>query len=165
MKRFIILCLSLLLTGCSVPTAQWETVGDFTPTQMEQPPYGITVGLPEETLTDETDGFRRYETQSLWVETGTFYAKDVDSAIESVSGFRAEKLTILKTSRFDLPEYQFAWFSQTEEGGRLYRADVVMDGMTCYAVVCSAPETAGEGPWAEARQVFSNFGLSPSEIV
>lgn len=165
MKWMSLLCLCLLLTGCSVQTAQWETVADLTSVENDPPAYSITVGLPEEAVTDKTEGRCRYETQNYWVETGAFYATDAESAIETLSGFSAEKLTVLKTSRFDLPEYQFAWFCQTEEGGRLCRADLVMDGMTCYAVVCSVPESAGEEPWAEARQVFSSFGLSPAEAV
>lgn len=167
--RFIVLvCLVLMLTGCSVHTAGWETVEDFVPTATEtndSPLYAISVGLPDAALTDEAEGCRRYETGTLQVETSTFLASDVNSAVRHLSGYEAERLTILQTSRFDLPEYQFAWYSQTEEGGRLCRADLVMDGMNCYAVVCSAPEEAGEGSWTEARKVFAAFGLSPAESV
>ena len=99
------------------------------------------------------------------VETRTFLTSGLDSAVSMVSGFEAEKLTILKTTRFDMPEYQFAWAAQTEQGMRLYRADLVLDGMTCYAVVCSHSEDVGTGCDTQIRQVFSSFGLFTDEGV
>lgn len=163
MKFLVLISLALALSGCSMQTASWETVADTI--EQQQPTYDITVGLSESALTDRTDRCKRYETRDIQVDTQTFQAANLDAAVRYLSGFEAEKLTILQTSRFDLPEYQFAWYSQTEEGGRLYRADLVMDGMSCYAVVCSSPEQAGETAWEEARQVFSSFGLSPAELV
>lgn len=164
MKIIALVGILFLLTGCSIQTASWETVEDHS-VSAEQALYGIAVGLPETALTDEVEGCRRYETQSLQVEVSTFFASDFDDAIHRLSGFSADKLTILQTQRFGLPEYQFAWYCQTEEGGKLCRADMVMDGMTCYAVVCCAPENGGEAAREEARQVFSSFGLLPEEVV
>ena len=165
----IVLLLSLLvlfLTGCGARVETWETVEDTVAvTESASPVYDIIVGLPEAALTDETDNSRRYETEYLQVETSMFQAKDLNDAVHYLSGFEAENLTILQTTRFDLPEYQFAWYCQTEEGGRLCRADLVMDGTTCYGVVCSFSEEAGEIAWTEARQVFSAFGLTPAEIL
>ena len=160
---WILPLLLLFLTGCGVQAETWETVEDnIVPVVAD---YDVTVGLPEDALTDRTENCCRYETENLLVETSTFQASSLDDAVRYLSGFEAEKLTILQTARFDLPEYQFAWYCQTSEGGRLCRADLVMDGTTCYGVVCSFPEEAGEAAWAEARQVFSAFGLSPAEAV
>lgn len=164
MKIVALLSILFLLTGCSIQTASWETVEDHS-VSAEQALYGIAIGLPEAALTDEIEGCRRYETQSLQVEVSTFFASDFEDAIHRLSGFAADKLTVLQTSRFGLPEYQFAWYCQTEEGGKLCRADMVMDGMTCYAVVCSASETGGEAAREEAGQVFSSFGLMSAEAV
>ncbi len=163
---WVLTLLLLFLTGCGMQVETWETVGDtIAVAETAVGDYDITVGLPEAALTDQTGNCCRYETENLLVETSTFQATDLNDAVRYLSGFEAEKLTILKTVRFDLPEYQFAWYCQTAEGGRLCRADLVMDGMTCYGVVCSFPEEAGEAAWTEARQVFSAFGLSPAEIV
>lgn len=164
MRFLALISLVLVLSGCSMQSAAWETVTDSL-SQQQPIVYDITVGISESALTDQTDQCKHYEVQEIQVDTHTFQACNLNSAVRNLSGFEAEKLTILQTSRFDLPEYQFAWYSQTEEGGRLYRADLVMDGMTCYAVVCSFPEEAGESAWTEARQVFSAFGLTPAEIV
>ena len=166
MKIVVLLLMLVFLAGCGAQAETWETVEDtIIQTEVSLSEYDITVGLPESALTDWTDNCCRYETEHLQVETSAFQAVDLNAAVRYLSGFEADKLTILQTTRFDLPEYQFAWYCQTAEGGRLCRADLVMDGMNCYVVVCSFSEEAGEPAWAEARQVFSAFGLTPAEIV
>ncbi len=160
--------LLIFLTGCGVQTAQWETIGDFTPEMdsiLASELYGITTALPETAITDSSENRRCYELNDLQIEVSTFFASDAETAIKNLSGFSMDKLTVLQTERFSMPEYQFAWFSQTEEGGRLCRADLVMDGMVCYSIVCSAAEDAGDTVWEEATQVFSSFGLSPAKKV
>lgn len=160
--------LLVLLTGCSTPA--WETVEDFLPSQPVsgwlETAYEIRIGLPEQAeLTWEAEGCKLYEAGDLEIETDTFLASGLDSAVRRLSGYEAERVSILQTKRFDLPEYQFAWYSQTGEGGRLCRADLVIDGTVCYAVVCSAPEDAGNLLEEETRQVFASFGLSDGEQV
>lgn len=161
-------CALVLLTGCSVPA--WETVEDFLPSQpvsgWMETAYEIQIGLPEQAaLTWETGGCKLYEAGNLEIETDTFLASGLNSAVRHLTGYEAEQVSILQTERFDLPEYQFAWYSQTEEGGQMCRADLVMDGTVCYAVVCRAPEDAGNVLGEEVRQVFSSFGLSDREMV
>lgn len=162
-----VLVLMMLLSGCSVPV--WETVDDPMPSEQvaswQESSYVIQVGLPDGlALMEETEDAAVYATENgeLEVETQKFLTSGLDSAVRTLSGFPSEELTILQTTRFDLPEYQFAWVSQTEQGARLYRADLVLDGTCCYAVVCSSLESAGDYYAFQARQVFSSFGLSQS---
>ena len=167
MKIICLLCVFLLLTGCgTVPV--WETVEDFMPTiptsTWLDESYAIQIGLPEHAkLTWQTDTCSLYEAETIEIMTETFLASDLNTAVRHLSGYEAENLLILETTRFDLPEYQFAWYTQTAEGGSLCRADLVMDGSTCYAVVCTSPE--GENTMDTIRQVFSTFGLSDREMV
>ena len=170
MKKCLVCLLVLLLSACAAPV--WETVKDEIPAVAvsagEDDSYTIQVGVPENlSLCEERNGWQLYAAQdgALEVETRTFLTSGLDSAVRMVSGFEAEKLTILKTTRFDMPEYQFAWAAQTEQGMRLYRADLVLDGMTCYAVVCSHSEDVGTGCDTQIRQVFSSFGLFTDEGV
>ena len=164
-KLGMCLLLMLLLTGCSVPV--WETVDDTIPAQpvavWQDEAYEIQVGVPEGTqLLEETEGCRLYSSENgeLEIQTLTFLTAGLENAVREISGFSSEALTILQTQRFSLPEYQFAWVSQTDQGARLYRADLVLDGSCCYAVVCSSLEDAGDYYAFQARQVFSTFGLS-----
>ena len=165
MKWVLSVVLLMVLAGCSAaPT--WETVEDISLPEIVQPAaYEIQMALPDGAeLLWETDSGKQYQLNHMEIESIRYYASDLDAAVEYVSGFAADRLDILETSRFGMPEYRFAWCSQTEEGARLYRADLVMDGSTCYALICSAPEDAGEFH-DQARQVFSSFGLSMLEVV
>lgn len=168
MKRGYLLAALLLLTGCSKPV--WETVDDEMPlvpaASWQDTAYEIALGLPEGvTLREETADARLYAGEALEVETSRFLTSGMESAVRALSGYEADEMTILQTTRFGLPEYQFAWVSQTEQGSRLYRADLVLDGMDCYAVVCSRPESAGDTLDPAIRQVFSSFGLFTDEGV
>ncbi len=171
MKRVCVIgLLCLLLSGCTATA--WETVEDETPavtvSSWLEDAYSVRFGVPASAvLLEEREGWQVYGTEdgSLEIETRTFLASGPESAAKTVSGFDASELTILQTSRFGLPEYQFAWVSQTEQGSRLYRADLVLDGVDCYAVICSRPEDAGSAADDEIRQVFASFGLDIDEGV
>ena len=170
MKKLGLVLAFLLLTGCSAPV--WETVQDEVPavpvSSWLEEAYTMQFGLPDSVaLLEEREGWKVYGTQNgeLEIETRTFLTSGPESAVRTVSGFEAEELTLLKLSRFGLPEYQFAWLAGTEQGNRLYRAELVLDGTNCYAVICSRPEDAGDRYDTEIRQVFSSFGLLTDEEV
>ena len=164
----LVLMILLLLTGCGAAPV-WETVEDFVPevpvSAWQEDARTVQIRVPEGTvLAEAADGYQLYEAGELLIETSTFLASDLDTAVRRLSGYERDRLMILQTTKFDLPEYQFAWYSQTEEGGRLCRADLVMDGMTCYAVVCSTPEAAGDSYDTQSRQVFASFDLSEETV-
>ena len=171
MKTVCLVCLlALLLSGCAAPV--WETVEDVSPAveaaAWQEDTYTIQLGLPEgAALLEEAGGCRLYGTGdgSLEILTETFLASGLDSAVRHLSGLSAEDLTSLRTQRFSLPEYQFVWYAQSEEGGWLCRADLVLDGLDCYAVVCRSREAGGNGLDDAIRQVFSSFGLFRDEGV
>ena len=171
MKKVCLIGLMVwLLAGCAAPV--WETVEDVLPAvetaAWQETAYTIQLGLPEgAVLTEETETCRLYTTpgDNLEIQTETFLASGLDDAVRHLSGMSAENLTILKTQRFSLPEYQFVWYAQSEEGGWLCRADLVIDGLDCYAVVCRSRESGGNDREQTIRQVFSTFGLFRDEGV
>ena len=171
MKKMVFLMVLLLsLCGCSKPA--WETVEDVLPPVpvglWTEEAYVIQIDMPEETqLTEEEQTWKIYSTDQgdFEIETRTFLAASASEAVKTISGYSEEELTILQTSRFDLPEYRFAWVTQTEQGSKLCRADLVMNGTECYAVICSVNETAGNAYEDQIRYVFSTFGLSVDEEV
>lgn len=171
-KCVFLLCLLLLFSGCSAASAAWETVDDVMPAQpasswLDQA-GSILIGVPEglELLASSDGCFLYGDPDSGYeVETSIYLASSLNSAVRQISGFDADRLLIIETTRFDLPEYHFAWYAETAEGGRLNQADLVMDGVCCYAVVCSSPEADGNAYEQETRQVFSSFGLYYDEGV
>lgn len=165
----VLVLLSLLLTGCGSGFV-WEQVQDEMPSQQvgcwQEEAYILRIGMPANmALTEEAEGVSFYETEdgACQAEMRTFLASDLNTAVRELSGFEADRLTVLKTTRFDLPMYRFAWYCQTAEGGRLCQAMLVMDGSVCYAAVCSTAEEAGDRYREEIRQVFAGFGLSDGE--
>ena len=170
MKKLILpLLILVFLTGCSSPA--WETVDDtheVSAASWLEEAYSIEIGVPQTmSLLDACAGCSVYSNDdgSFEVETRTFLASDLDTAVQMLTGYRAGDLNILQTERFDLPEYQFAWVTQTEQGSRLCRADMVVDGMEHYAVICSTLEDAGDAYAWDVRQVISTFGLYVDEGV
>lgn len=165
-KISLLMCLVLLLSGCTAAAPVWETVDDVLPAEPVaswlDEAYTIAIAVPDGAeLLASTDGCRLYGTASgdYEVETSVFLASSLNSAVRRLSGYDADHLLIVETTRFSKPEYHFAWYAETEEGGRLSQADLVMDGSNCYAVVCSSLETAGNAYDDDSRQVFSSFGL------
>jgi len=171
MKTVVLtMILMFLFGGCSAPV--WEHVNDTFPAQAEpvwqKTTYEISLGLPEHIrLLEKNETYALYSSEhgEVEIETIKFLASGTEQAIRKLSGFNADRLTVLQTQRFNLPEYQFAWVSQTEQGTRLYRADLIMDGTCCYAIVCNSLEDAGDYASFEARKVFSTFGLNNSEEI
>ena len=170
MKKTIALLLSFLfLTGCSSPV--WETVDDTTEVPAASwldDVYSVQITVPSDMqCLAACDGWELYSTDDgkFEVETRTFPASDLNTAVEMLTGFPASNLTVLQTERFGFPEYQFAWLTQTEQGSRLCRADLVMNDTECYAVICSTDETASETYAGNIRQIISSFGLYVDEGV
>ena len=54
-----------------------------------------------------------------------------------------------------------AWYDA--DAGRLCRADLILDGMTGYALVCSLPAGQGADLAGAAQPVFGSFGLYTDE--
>ena len=169
-KIACLLLIVLLLSGCSRPA--WETVEDEMPevpaAQWLDETYTIEIGVPADTeLLESKEDWKVYSTQNgeFEVETRKFLASGLGDAVKTLTGYSQEQLTIMETSRFDLPEYQFVWVTQTQQGSRLCRADLVMDGADCYAVVCSTLEQVGTAYEPQVRQAISTFGLFMDEGV
>lgn len=157
--------LLLMLSGCGAVQTVWETVDDTLPNEVGtlREAYTISFDVPldaADNLSD--DGARRvymggdggYE-----ISAETIAAESIDTITRQLSGFSAEQLQIVTTRRFGMPEYQFAWYASGDEGGRLYRADVLMDGTYGYALVFSVSESAGARYAQTAEQVFASFNL------
>ena len=167
-KLLLIVLFCLCLAGCS--RTVWESVEDAEAAETaswQDETYLIQLGLPDGvSLLEERDNWKLYGTKNeeLEIMTGKFLASDLDNAVQTLSGFGADRLTILEKTKFDLPEYQFAWVTQTDGGCRVCRASLVMDGTDCYAIVCSRPEEDSDYD-RQIRQVFSTFGLCIDEGV
>ncbi len=167
MKKLVLLFLPLLLLcGCAEEPAIRETVSDtIEPVECWQSEaYDILLEIPEDVaLLPENpaqSGKTYVQEDGLYeIETQVFLASDAESAIHQLSGFRAEDLEVVCLSRFSMPEYRFAWYRPSDDGGRICRADLFCDGQQCYAVTVSVSEDAARMYHQLAAEVFSTVGL------
>lgn len=167
----LVLSAALLLAGCSAAPAAWETVDDeiVEASGPLEEPYIITFGVP--TDVDDppvTDGSRCLYVQKdgdYEILSDVFTARNCGEAIRQLSGFEAAELDVLETERFGLPEYRFAWASESDEGTFVSQAALVEDGSYYYALVFSVREGLG-GQYADcAEAVFSSFGVYGNEML
>lgn len=163
--------LAAICCGCAADTVTWETVDDeiVAASGPAEEPYVITFGVPSDVDANPlTDGHR-----SLYVQEDGDYeilsdvltAPNHLAAIEEVSGFSADELDVMETTRFGLPQYRFAWVSASDEGTYVSQAAVVEDGSYYYALVFSAREEVGDTYNACAEAVFESFGIYGNEML
>ena len=164
MKRLSALALALaaLLRGCASRQV-WERVSDPLADPEERVcsvMFTLPDGASEEAISGTqarrvyTDPACGYEIVAERMETPS-----LEAAVKRLTGFSFDALHPLKTTKCGLPEYRFAWYASGDEGGRLYRADVLKDEGYCYALVFSVPEGSGTAYDSTAEAVFASMSL------
>lgn len=170
-KLLIVLCFILPLSGCAATQVNWETVDDPSAVSASLWSDGageIFIELPAEAQA-------MYETQDqayyavndgeLEIVTVRFLCSDTASAARLLTGFDLRQLnTVEKSSTFG-DELFATWCAQTEEGSRVYSADIVTDGQYAYCVICSFHEDAERRYDREIQDVFSGFTLRSENTV
>lgn len=164
-KKLAVILAILLLSGCASEQVQRETVMDASPTAVKawtEDSYELIFGIPEAaTLAYSENCCNCYvvDDGAMEIYGVKLLASDMESAVKRLSGYEADALKIMELSRFSLPEYRFCWYAQSGEGARNYTADIVIDDIYTYAIVCSTAEQAGNQYSELAQSVFSSFGL------
>lgn len=165
MKLLILILLTVMLTGCSTSAPIETVLDDYHPhnSHWKEDALSITYGIPEEIQANShgKDGVSCVINDGEMIVTSdTLLASDLNTAVRLLSGKEVEELTIVKTQRFGLPEYRFAWCdSSTQDEVRLYTADLILDDIYGYAILCSTNEAAGNQYDLQIQNVFSTFGL------
>ncbi len=163
---FLMLVLSMALCGCQGETkGVVETVEDEISVFSEDSFMEISVFVPQEEGTIQLSAAPESFTgddENYHIQTRRLLASSAESALRQLTGNAA--VTVLQTSRFQLPEYRFAW---TEQGAETlcYRGRMVQDGDVFYAVLFGVKESAGNKYDSLMAQVFSSFGLYVDEEV
>ena len=165
------LALTVLLCACVSNVPIWETVDDAMVCQQPlRRPSTIIFAVPDGATSEAfspDDPSRVYTAPDGSYEiTATVYeTSDPKSAIRQLTGFDEDRLDIIRTTRFSLPEYQFAWSAETDGGDRLYRAAMICDEHYCYALCFSAPALCGTSYDSIQQSVFASFGLYYDETL
>lgn len=175
MKKLpLLLAGALLLSGCAAGPA-WETVNDTLPGVAEtsaigEEPFRIIFSVPmdavletfsqTDTRTVYTQADGDYEIEALVLPTGS-----IGEVVSELTGFSPDAVETIRTKRFEMPEYRFVWYTSSDEGGYLRRADVLTDTEYSYALVFSSREETGTACRDCMNEVFSSFGLYTYEGV
>lgn len=174
MKKLVcvgVVC-TLLLTGCAAePT--WETVDDCFDQTVSAPveqPYQIMFSVPMEAVLET---FSRRENGTVYshpdgdyeIQALVLQQTDIDEIILDLTGFLPETVQRIETERYAMPEYQFVWYTTSEEGGWLHQADVLTDRDYSYALIFSAREHTGTTYHSCRADVMRSFGLYTYEGV
>ena len=164
------LALTVLLCACVSRVPVWETVDDEFVCQQPRHPSTIVFAVPDGWASDvfSPGGLSRQYTApdgSYEISATVFETSDPESAIRQLTGLDASRFDLIRTTRFSLLEYQFAWSAETDDGDRLYRAAMLCDEHYCYALCFSAPAGSGTSYDSIQESVFASFGLYYDETL
>lgn len=162
----------MLLAGCSTADTLWETVSDFHSTEQchwSETAFGISYGIPENLqMSCTSDDGARYEINGgeMIVSSEVLLASDLETAVAQLTNKEAEELSVIELERFGLPEYRFTWCETTAEGHLLlHTADLVLDDIYGYALLCSTDASVGNQYDHQMEAIFSTFGLYYDETM
>ena len=161
MKKWILLLMMILLTGCGAEDT-FETVSDelILPV-MAQPGY-ISVELPGETALPVigNDRGRVYICNDYEIVIQTLEAGDLEQTLRELSGHTKADLTVMETARDGVTRYEFVWAAAGEGGDKTGRAVILDDGAYhyCMSVLrADRPEGKSQVCWED---VFQSFRLA-----
>lgn len=160
MKKWMLLLLMILLTGCGAEET-FETIADELVLPVMAQPRFICVDLPGETALPviENDHGRIYVCNDYEIVLQTVESGDLESTIQLVSGLSKNDITMMETGAEDISRYEFVWAAAGEGGDQTGRAAILDDGNYhyCLSVLCSTGNEKSQINW---DQVFSSFQLA-----
>ncbi len=168
MKRILALTVVLLcLCGCAASEQTWEYVRDsevYPVGSYLDEAYTMFFELPSDAQCsrEETTAARQvyaHENGDYELIAETMLCSSMQSAVRRLTGFEASGLQVIQTKQHGLDEYQFAWYTNGDEGGKLCRADIVFDGIYCYALSFYADEQTAMQYDTTADEIFASFSL------
>ncbi len=159
-KIWIWLLITVLLTGCSAG-GSYETLGTVPQEKPPAPMAKVTLALPEEAAENvwQTEEGTFYDCQGYTLSLQTFASGDLPKTVQTLSGFRPDKLTVLESGETGCRRYDWVWIAAGADGDVLCRAAVIDDGNYHYCL--SAMALAGEaGDLTETwNGLFGSFRL------
>lgn len=178
MKKWLVfVCVAAcaaMLCACAAQTqTAWETVDDEIVqdcANWQSGAYSISFDVPEDAVEQSyaEDSTRQVYTASdgaYEIVAEVLLDASADSVVRRLTGFEPERMQVLQTQRGDLMEYRFAWYAGGDEGGRLYRADAVLDEPYCYVLMFSSSEASGTKYDSTAASVFASMALTSGDEV
>ncbi len=160
-KILFILTVLLCLTGCgSVQT--WETLGSIPQSKPSIPPkVPVALILPEEASEDvwASGEETMYTCDGYNIYMRTFSAGDLSGTIQTLSGYKPDQLTVMKSTVGEAERYDWVWSAVGAEGDMVCRGAVLDDGNYHYTLCVMADYAAAGSLAQEWNDLFGSFRL------
>lgn len=161
MKKLLgIILLCLFLCGCSRQT--FETVQDELPVVATDPAAGqVRLDFPEDAAvltTNGADGI--YTCGQYTISLQVLPSGDVKTTIHTLSGYDADRLTVLQSDTEGILRYDWIWTAAGEQGDVLCRAAVLDDGKYHYSLCVSADADLAGDLAEQWNNLFRSFQLA-----
>ncbi len=160
LKKWLLVFLCLLLTGCSA--ASFETLGDIPHQQVAAPtPRKVVLQMPEDSVQAvwSQEGDTMYLCDDYTVYLQTLPGGDLNSTVRQLSGFDRERMRLLESRCGDHDRYEWVWISAGEGGDAVNRCAVLSDGNFHYALTLSTDTAAAGSLTDEWNSLMSSFCL------
>ena len=135
----------LLLCGCNAA----ETFETLSGACMQQTAVRreVLLTIPEDAAAQviQGDSGTLYLCDGYEITLQTMLAGNLDSTVQSLTGFESEALTVMETSVSDFTRYECVWTAAGEGGDMVGRAVILDDGCYHYCVtVMALADEAGQ---------------------
>ena len=158
MKRWLCCLLPvLMLCGCGAEETL-ETVADEWMVPAMAQPREVALRLPEDLampVMEESDR-KMYLGEDYEIMVETMASGDLDATLRSLTGYPADRLTVIRTSQNDADRFDFVWTAAGEQGERLGRGAILDDGDYHY---CLSVLRDGDERKVVWQDVFASFSL------
>lgn len=163
-KKWMILGVAVLLTGCSCKPA-YETMGVISPEGEPPVKQQIYLDIPDDAVAAVSDGEGTlYECGAYDLSMNTVASGDLDATVQNATGYRAKELEILETEQEGYRRYQAVFASAGAQGMKIGRICILDDGAYHYVVVTSAPEEKIRTVQEAWNALFSSVRLMPQDV-
>ena len=159
-KRWYLLVLCMMLTGCN-GTETFETLGKIQHDQIEIPAIAsVALSLPECAVMETFGGEDKvFDCGEYTLVLQNLQSGDFQTTVERISGFDAERLTIMQSGSADIKRWDWIWTAASDEGELLGRAAVLDDGNYHYCLYILAPAQIATVMYEEWNGIFASFHL------
>ena len=158
MKRWLCCLLPvLMLCGCGAEETL-ETVADEWMVPAMAQPREVALRLPEDLAMPvlEEDDRKMYLGEDYEIMVETLESGSLDATLRSLTGYPADRLTVIRTSQNDADRFDFVWTAAGEQGERLGRGAILDDGDYHY---CLSVLRDGDETLVVWQDVFASFSL------
>ena len=159
-KCWIVLALTVMLTGCSAQQT-FETVLDaLEPVQPQMRQVQLSVPDDASVLAmSAAETQRLYLCEGYTVTVQILSSGDLKSTFEEITGFGPEQLNPIKTQTQETVRYDCVWTAAGEGGDQVGRATVLDDGSYHYAVTVMADASVSGDLTGEWNDLFDSVKL------